>query len=907
MTGGHGESAVVGSLRRRWRAWLGLRTALLMITTAGLLALAAVLLDAALNFPQSVRVAAPWIVLLALLALAGFAGWKAFSLSATRLARLFERRDGGLGDSLTTAVQLSEVSCSDPVAECFRREAVERGNRAARTLKAWPLSRRGVLVACAALAAISLSWVVMVMVAGDVVLAVIPRFTDPRGDHPPFSRLKISVTPEGSEVIYGGQVEIRATVSGKPVDKLWLVAKSGTNEVRTGMFLAPDRSHFQTLSNLREPATYFVTDGQARSKRFSIQIRRVPEITLVEIAAEFPSYTSTAPRTNRLGNESMSFPEGTRVTVRATSNRPLKSGTLSITPVFGGAASEIPLSPKKSPHSVTGDFVLESPMALAISVVDVDGLGSPESRRGRINVTPDEKPRLFVLEPGRDAVATPAISIPVRVQATDDYGISQVLWLRGFNHSIERPFAMRLTEKNGARSVEASGVFDLGKLGVRPGDVIEYYFEAADTFPKGPNLALSRPFRLEIISVEQYESVVRQQLARQALFEPYLKLSSWLNRLAERAATLDTEAERSQTAAREQSVALAKELADLDEQIGKLLRDAMMFDLEEAFRKELVEQHAGVRDSRRKLEQALASSQLSPGALREISQQMIDLAQRQQESIAKPAQEIVAVTRLLARADVFVKMAREQALLARMLRRFSDRTTPLSRAEELALQELTHQQQRIYDALNRYLAEIPDLMAQVPADAQYDPLRNDVNQFLDAIKQAEISSDLSSAATALAEPDAMTGQALAQRAADKMDRLIARCQQTSGTGVECMVARFRPTLMQSELGTALGQILAAMGVGEQGRDGYGLFNQQVAVFGPAVPLAGQQAQGRGERGGQGMAMEALGSGNDDPGFATDSTRGRVRLQPDAKFPLRYRELVGEYFRAIAETEQEREP
>jgi hypothetical protein len=34
--------------------------------------------------------------------------------------------------------------------------------------------------------------------------------------------------------------------------------------------------------------------------------------------------------------------------------------------------------------------------------------------------------------------------------------------------------------------------------------------------------------------------------------------------------------------------------------------------------------------------------------------------------------------------------------------------------------------------------------------------------------------------------------------------------------------------------------------------------------------------------------------------------GRVRLQPDAKFPLRYRELVGEYFRVMAETGKEDE-
>ena len=40
-------------------------------------------------------------------------------------------------------------------------------------------------------------------------------------------------------------------------------------------------------------------------------------------------------------------------------------------------------------------------------------------------------------------------------------------------------------------------------------------------------------------------------------------------------------------------------------------------------------------------------------------------------------------------------------------------------------------------------------------------------------------------------------------------------------------------------------------------------------------------------------------------FCILEAAGRVRLQPDAKFPLRYRDMVGEYFRAIAESEEEK--
>ena len=96
-------------------------------------------------------------------------------------------------------------------------------------------------------------------------------------------------------------------------------------------------------------------------------------------------------------------------------------------------------------------------MVFSVSVRDVNDLDSVEPRQGRFNLLPDERPQIFVLEPGRDAVATPSIRVPVRVEATDDYGITRVVWLRGLNRSIERPFNMKLILKSGPRVGRGGG------------------------------------------------------------------------------------------------------------------------------------------------------------------------------------------------------------------------------------------------------------------------------------------------------------------------------------------------------------------------------------------------------------------------------------------------------------------
>ena len=123
-----------------------------------------------------------------------------------------------------------------------------------------------------------------------------PRFLDAHGDHPPYSRLRIVVAPGRTDVLYGGEVEVRAMTSGRPVDKLWLVTRTGTQETRAMMFIAPDKSFFQSLANLREPTEYYVTDGTARSLRFPIGIRYTPQITMVEVGIAFPEYTGLPSR-----------------------------------------------------------------------------------------------------------------------------------------------------------------------------------------------------------------------------------------------------------------------------------------------------------------------------------------------------------------------------------------------------------------------------------------------------------------------------------------------------------------------------------------------------------------------------------------------------------------------------------
>ena len=228
------------------------------------------------------------------------------------------------------------------------------------------------------------------------------------------------------------------------------------------------------------------------------------------------------------------------------------------------------------------------------------------------------------------------------------------------------------------------------------------------------------------------------------------------------------------------------------------------------------------------------------------------------------------------------------------------------------MEELKEQEKKIAAALKRYAESLPELLAKVPNDAEYGPLRDDVGNFLKALAETKADEDINIAVQSLHEKDNMTGYAFAQLAADKLDKLVGKCQGLPNQGKQCMTARFHPKI--SKAGSSLGQILAAMGAnsgdGDGGQDGYGLFNDDVGLYGPNMELAGEQSGGKrdenGEGSGRGQRIASTPGDPNDPSLAPAGAPGRVRLQPDAKFPLKYRDIVGEYFKSIAETATEEE-
>jgi hypothetical protein len=648
-------------------------------------------------------------------------------------------------------------------------------------------------------------------------------------------------------------------------------------------------------------------------------VKLTPRITRLELRAEFPSYTGRPATVEQLKGDALAepmdkrLPRGTRLSFRVRSNRPLASGTLELTPILGGKKTVVTLE-RTGDCTVAGSFALAEPVVFTLGVTDTDGIASTAPRHGRVTLLPDRTPRVTVLQPGKHAVATPDVAIPVLVRAEDDYAVTRLIWYRGHNRSAERPRDMALETIRGPAGVEARGAFRLGDLGVKPGDVIEYFFEAVDNYPDGPNLAASRMFRVQVISVAEYDRMLRQAAARKALFETYRKLGDWLRRLAERSEALARKAREledkgggtpgERAALQKEAEALARDMAEYRKAVAAALKQPELFDIEKLFRQNLREQDKTLAGLHEQLQKAAGQGTPTADALGQIAQGMAGLFRKQQQEVREPLDQLVAVARLIARAQVFVRLAQEQERVVELARRFQDRRDELTLVEQRELEELGRTERRIRGELLKFLDELPDLVAQLPPGAEYDMLRDGVNSFLAGVLAEGIAEELEEATGKFLEHDGVLGAVHARTALEKMNKFISRCKAESMLGMAKQCLKFQPSLAEA-MGNTLEQIVASMnsGSGGSGMDGYSMVANQMALYGPNMELMGEQggrepATTSAVAGGPGSAAD----GEPEQELPTPGSPGRVKLQHDARFPLRYRDLVGEYFRAIAESQ-----
>lgn len=505
-----------------------------VVTAISILLLLSFLLDVLLRLPLAVRWVSAGVALLVVLAVVIRAIVYPLSVRIPDddLALLAEARLPDLDDRLISALQFRR-QLEDP-ANAESRAMMEAviGDAAslseaieARRLTDARAVRRFGFVAAAAAAAFCLVMLLFPALAGvwakrNLLLMDLPW--------PHRTTLVVLGFPASHEIVVtrGETVRVEVAAQGKVPSDVRIgyePVENGEGEVYRRMFedeAAPGRFRFD-FRQVPESFRFWVVGGDDTDGEPVYTVRALvpPAIREITAACVFPAYTGMAPQTFREGD--LDLPRGTVVTLSLGMNMPLESATI----VRDERAPE-PLALSADGRTATTEIVADDTFDYSIHLTGPDGQENlPDSARFRIRSVPDRKPEVRVLYPGEREAFTTKASVPVKVLATDNYGLSRVSLFTSKEKDgtfTERVFGPdELSAPLGGKEIVAYVMLDATELGgpegtVELGDEITWYVEATDN---NGNTDRSGRYRIEIVSDEdlqrrlgQQQSVLREDL-----------------------------------------------------------------------------------------------------------------------------------------------------------------------------------------------------------------------------------------------------------------------------------------------------------------------------------------------------------------------------------------------------------
>jgi hypothetical protein len=483
-------------LRSRWR-WLTLAEGLGLALAAALgVFLGAVALDNWLHLPGLLRLG------LVVAFLAGV-GWLFLVRIVAPLRRPYTEEavavhlEGRLGDSqnrLINSVQLGRLAGErqSPILDKALEEntaAIEKGPPLERAL---PVKRAAQWIG--ALALVSLAIFAYAKYLPNYFQNAAARLTNPLGNIQPLTATTLEVTPGSTEVPMGGAAEIQVATGGEPPDKVVLQFRrgSGSRERVELSAHAPNR-YSHAFLDVRQPITYSVTAGDARSERFRIHAVEGPDVAGIAIAYAYPEWTGLSPRQEKEGRGDVLAPLDSRVTLIVRANRALERAEITV------PGSNPILLKQVRPDTYEWDGPIRQSGAYQLALLDTRGFKNTLPIERDFKLQPDRLPSIE-LKPREDIALTPDDPVALVVTAEDDFGLHEVR-IVAFQSETDAPkviatFAGNKTQRN----LDQNHPLALNDLGA-VGETWTLVAEATDFNPDPERKpARSQPVRVRLVA-----------------------------------------------------------------------------------------------------------------------------------------------------------------------------------------------------------------------------------------------------------------------------------------------------------------------------------------------------------------------------------------------------------------------
>ncbi|MCE7933299.1 MAG: hypothetical protein DYG96_01775 [Chlorobi bacterium CHB2] len=345
------------------------------------------------------------------------------------------------------------------------------------------------------------------LAAPDAASNALYRLSHYNREFPKPAPYSLSIQPGNRKVLRGDSIGIVVQAAGIPPRTVTLVLRADGASGADSIELRGDLSGAfrYTIPGVRSATTYSAVAGSVETPEYQIAVTDRPEIRMLQVRVAQPAYTKRGSEQLPDNVGDVSGIRGTSIGVRVETN--ITPASAAIVQLFprGGAAGDtgagigthasaqsiinfdtlrIPLAINGT--TLTGGFRLARDGEYFITMTSVEGLQNPSPIHYTMSVSTDAAPTIALLQPGAEAVIDETMILPTETQIGDDFGFS---WLR-LHYRItesryEEPWKdFRTVEipipQGDPAAVAVPWVWQMSRLGLTPGDAMEFYFEVAD-------------------------------------------------------------------------------------------------------------------------------------------------------------------------------------------------------------------------------------------------------------------------------------------------------------------------------------------------------------------------------------------------------------------------------------------
>ena len=277
-----------------------------------------------------------------------------------------------------------------------------------------------------------------------------------------------------------------------------------------------DRQPFShNFPGLLTSLTFDIVGGDDRLRDYRIEVVDNPTVSNMTLHCVYPAYMRRAPRDLPVTGL-MQIPVGTKITLRASANKPLKIAQIE-------RVVEQGVQPLTTITQFTGGeqrvFSLELPplvddMRLQFRLHDTDGIVGRNPVRLDLAAIADEAPKVGLQLRGIGTAITTQARLPVAGDVADDYGIERI-WFEYQVDDAEPKTAAFLASAGGkntlAIDIDKPEVLDLKELhevadlALKENQRVSLVVKAQDqsTLEGGPFIGAGEKYQLDVVSPDR--------------------------------------------------------------------------------------------------------------------------------------------------------------------------------------------------------------------------------------------------------------------------------------------------------------------------------------------------------------------------------------------------------------------